>query len=70
MKCPKCGGEKFYAVQYVVKYETVIVDKDGSYVDKGDGSFRHPDQDDCLDYQKAEGPFYCVKCHTEAEEND
>ena len=66
-KCPKCGGDKFYAVQRIEKYETVIVDKDGNYIDKGDGQFTHPDDDGCIDCERPEGPLYCVKCHTEAE---
>ena len=39
LECPKCGGNKFYAVQRVERYDTVIVDKDGDYIDEGDGQF-------------------------------
>ena len=70
MKCPKCGGDKFYAVQLVERYDTVIVNEDGAYIDEGDGQFTHPSEDSCVDYSKPEGPFYCVKCHTEVEEDD
>ena len=70
MKCPKCGSNKFYAIQRVEKYDTVIVDENGSYIDEGDGQFHHPEEDSCVDYSKPEGPFYCVVCHTEAEEDD
>ena len=70
LECPKCGGNKFYAVQRVERYDTVIVDKDGDYIDEGDGQFAHPDEDSCVDYGKPEGPFYCIKCHEEAEKDD
>lgn len=72
MKCPKCGGDKFYAVQRVEEYKMVVVDSDGGFIRDVDRRtrFRHPDEDDCVDCGCPEGPFYCVKCHTEAEYDD
>ena len=70
MKCPKCGETSFYAVQLLTKYQTVVVDEDGYYVkDANVEDFRHPDADDCVDCNSPEGPYYCVNCREEVEDD-
>ena len=70
MKCSKCGGDKFYAVQKIEKYDTVIVDANGKYVDESNGQFAHPDEDSCSDCDKPTGPYFCVRCREEVKDND
>lgn len=58
MNCPTCEDTRFYAHQ--VCHHDVIVDSEGNFLEDGDNIYYSG---------KPFGPFICVKCCTEVEEN-
>ena len=68
MKC-KCGNDKFYALQRVVRMDVVEVDAAGRYLDEAEPE-NHHGFDACVDYSRPEGPFICTECGAEYEDLD
>ena len=62
MRC-KCGCKKFYADQGCRGIVTVIVDENGDFLENAteDGKF----DENCLDFDEPELPYYCVICGVE-----